>query len=115
MFSFFVVAIPHLLPCPVDPRPRMDSSDPGALSEDPRKRRRRRVLKEGSEDQIDEAKVRYWKEVDERERNRRECPVPKPGGLIGQVLGLKHENTKEEEAYTSMADKIEGARRNDQS
>lgn len=25
-------------------------------------------------------------------RRRRECPVPKPGGLVGQVLGFKKED-----------------------
>jgi hypothetical protein len=26
--------------------------------------------------------------VGEAERRRRECPVPKPGGLVGQILGV---------------------------
>lgn len=28
----------------------------------------------------------------EERRKRRECPVPKPGGLVGQILGFKKED-----------------------
>lgn len=39
---------------------------------------------------------------------RRECPLPKPGGLIGHVLGVKGNN--EEEVQISIAKEIELAR-----
>ena len=28
----------------------------------------------------------------ERERRRRECPVPKPGAIVGQILGFRNEH-----------------------
>lgn len=29
---------------------------------------------------------------DKRERNSRACPIPKPSGLVGEILGFKSEN-----------------------
>ena len=53
---------------------------------------------------------RKIKEADEWAAPKRECPVPKPSGLIGQVLGLKNEETEEEER-PSIATQIQIARR----
>lgn len=53
---------------------------------------------------------RKLKEADEWAAPKRECPVPKPGGLIGQVLGLKDEEAEEEEP-PSIATQIQIARR----
>lgn len=41
-------------------------------------------------------------------RKRRECPLPKPGGLIGHVLGVK--GSSEQEVEISIAKEIELAR-----
>lgn len=93
--SFLVVATPHLLPCPVDPRAHADSADPDALSG---KRRRRRIPKDdnGNELTLEERKKRII-ESPEWEVPKRECPVPKPGGLIGQVLGVNKQTEDVEE------------------
>lgn len=104
MISFLVVATPHLLPCPVDPRTLADSSDPEAFSGDRRRRRRRRVPSdsENSEVSVEDATA----------MPRRPCPVPKPGGLIGQVLGVKKESTDE---YPSVTVEVSKARWQNQS
>ena len=109
MVSFLVVATPHLLPCPVDPRKLADSPDPEALSGQPRRRRRRVPKDETCNDVMSEDR-RKIKEADEWAAPKRECPVPKPSGLIGQVLGLKNEETEEEER-PSIATQIQIARR----
>jgi len=95
-FSFLVVATPHLLPCPVDPRAHADSADPDALSG--KKRRRRIPRDETCNDVMAEERVRKQLESEQWKTPKRECPVPKPGGLIGQVLGVKKEVDEEEES-----------------
>ncbi|KAF2268824.1 hypothetical protein CC78DRAFT_529797 [Lojkania enalia] len=91
--SFLVVATPHLLPCPVDPRAHLDSADPEALQ----RRRRRRIPRENANEEglSDEKRkavdAEEWRDM----RMKRECPVPKPGGLIGQVLGVSKEERQE--------------------
>ncbi|KAF2451700.1 hypothetical protein P171DRAFT_10555 [Karstenula rhodostoma CBS 690.94] len=106
--SFLVVATPHLLPCPVDPRALADSPDPDALSGQPR-RRRRRIAKEETCNDIMSEERRKMKEAEEWATPKRECPVPKPGGLIGQVLGLK--KTEDEDEETSVTTQVQRARR----
>ncbi|KAF1350522.1 hypothetical protein EJ07DRAFT_34602, partial [Lizonia empirigonia] len=82
MVSFLVVAAPHLIPCPVDPRTLNDSADPI-------RRRRRRRTPEPDDDSTDlmgdEART---KRVVDKLTPKRECPIPKPGGLVGHVLGM---------------------------
>ncbi|KAK4999874.1 hypothetical protein LTR66_001185 [Elasticomyces elasticus] len=84
--SFLVVGMPHILPCPVNPRKFADSTpDQAPSSPDdasaPRRRRRKpeatRTM-DGEQDGMANLSV-----------PKRECPVPKPGGLVGQVLGFK--------------------------
>jgi cytochrome c oxidase assembly factor 2 len=76
--SFLVVGLPHLLPCPV---PRRAFAE-GEIPEELRRRRRRRKFVDGeaSSEQVQAETI-----LDKR----RECPVPKPGGLVGQVLGFE--------------------------
>lgn len=107
--SFLVVATPHLLPCPVDPRALADSPDPDALSGQPR-RRRRRVPKDETCNDIMSEERRKMKEAEEWATPKRECPVPKPGGLIGQVLGLK-KGDEDGEQQPSITTQIQRARR----
>ncbi|KAF1966114.1 hypothetical protein BU23DRAFT_603799 [Bimuria novae-zelandiae CBS 107.79] len=108
MVSFLVVATPHLLPCPVDPRTLADSPEPEALSGRPR--RRRRAPKEETCHEVMSEERRVTKEAGEWATPKRECPVPKPGGLIGQVLGLKKEEGEEVE-QPSITTQIQRARR----
>jgi len=95
--SFLVVAAPHLLPCPVDRRALTDAADPDALT-DPRRRRRRKIqaATEGDTVKSTEDSVQRSPIQDEQWlKPKRECPVPKPTGLIGQVLGIKNEKNEE--------------------
>ncbi|KAL1593269.1 hypothetical protein SLS60_010877 [Paraconiothyrium brasiliense] len=98
---------PHLHPRS-HPRTLADSSDPDALSGQPR-RRRRKVPKDETCNDIMSEERRKIKEAEEWATPKRECPVPKPGGLIGQVLGLK--KTEEEEEQPSITTQIQRARR----
>jgi cytochrome c oxidase assembly factor 2 len=83
MVSFLVVAAPHLIPCPVDPRTLNDSADPTK-----RRRRRRPVESEEREESDVLSEEARRKMIEERMNPKRECPIPKPGGLVGQVLGM---------------------------
>jgi cytochrome c oxidase assembly factor 2 len=110
MVSFLVVAAPHLIPCPVDPRTLADSPDPTGQI---RRRRRRRISEEDTcDDGMSEEKIRR-KQLEDKLAPKRECPVPKPGGLIGQVLGWKGEN--EDVDKLSITNRVEMARRDAQS
>jgi cytochrome c oxidase assembly factor 2 len=91
--SFLVVATPHLLPCPVDRRVLADSSNPEALTG--KRRRRKVVTEETCNDVMGEERMRKRLEQQTWETPKRECPVPKPGGLIGQVLGVKKDDEEE--------------------
>ncbi len=86
--SFLVVGMPHILPCPV---PRTDFADAGEIGDGQRRRRRKRpavaepvahALVDGKEEDLVEEEILMT-------RKARECPVPKPSGLIGEVLGFK--------------------------
>jgi len=97
LFSFLVVATPHFLPCPVDPRTLADS-DP---------RRRRRVATQEDADGLSEERRKL--ESEEWRAPSRECPVPKPGGLIGTVLGIRKVEG-EEKGRGQVTRQIERAR-----
>jgi cytochrome c oxidase assembly factor 2 len=45
----------------------------------------------------------------------RECPVPKPGGLIGQVLGVKRKEVDEAKEAPSVTKQVGRIRRETQS
>lgn len=89
--SFFVVALPHVLPCPA---PRITYAD-GEIVEDEngRRRRRRRVQQQSQEVQGGVVQFNNITQDDlvdhEGNRSKRECPVPKPGGKVGELLGFK--------------------------
>ncbi|KAF2627125.1 hypothetical protein BU25DRAFT_69752 [Macroventuria anomochaeta] len=102
MVSFLVVTAPHLIPCPVDPRTLNDSADPT------RKRRRRRPVEDDEEvgnDALDEdARTRMM--IERRLNPKRECPIPKPAGLVGQVLGMtRKEDGEESESVTKQVER----------
>lgn len=88
--SFLVVGLPHILPCPVDRRQFADGAVEGADGRPlPRRRRVRRKEGEG----VAEAEARMDEQSDGDGigvgRPARECPVPKPGGLVGQIMGFE--------------------------
>ncbi len=91
--SFFVVALPHVLPCPA---PRVVYADDGT----PRPRRRRRKSvdmneneKEGEKVQLKQVDVEESEEEAVEVRAGRECPIPKPPGFVGELLGFKKVET----------------------
>lgn len=104
MVSFLVVAAPHLIPCPVDPRTLADSADPTGQN---RRRPRRKAPEDDTCNDVlsDERQRRL--QMEQKLASKRECPVPKPGGLIGQVLGLKAEEQAPEPL--SIAKRLEKA------
>ncbi|KAF2148963.1 hypothetical protein K461DRAFT_213205, partial [Myriangium duriaei CBS 260.36] len=81
--SFLVVGMPHLLPCPVDCRQFTDSGE--AI---PKARRQRRKPSDDPQGQIEEQSTLTGIEA---QPHRNQCPVPKPRGLIGQMLGFKED------------------------
>lgn len=80
--SFFVVALPHVLPCPV---PRAKFAD-GEVPENGRRRRTR----EKPEARHGHGIIVHFNQTPDDAAytaaapTRRECPVPKPGGMLGQ-------------------------------
>lgn len=90
--SFLVVALPHLLPCPVDRRQFADSYE----TPDGKIRRRKRkcpqnAIEDGTRadgsDSTDTVRVGSTPDI----MQTRECPIPKPGGIVGWVMGFKNE------------------------
>lgn len=102
--SFLVVGVPHLLPCPVDRRQFADNAD--GLGPDG-STVRRQVRKKGSQvtgaaaaadpplsaDLNDTAAptAATTTMLEDSGRPKRECPVPKPRGIMGQILGFPAE------------------------
>ena len=77
--------MPHILPCPA---PRVAFADAEISKEDRRQRIRRTVgdveIEEASEEDMQEA-------ADDSEvltKRAHGCPVPKPSGVMGEVLGF---------------------------
>jgi len=100
--SFIVVGIPHILPCPA---PRLAYADSSEMSPDgtqrQRQRRRRRKCAAASETVKETPQQQQQLEegaTDEEDglleqgnegRSRAQCPVPKPGGVVGEMLGFR--------------------------
>lgn len=95
--SFFVVALPHVLPCPA---PRVTYAD-GEIIEDQNGRRRRRRRPQVQESEVKNGIVQFnaltQEDLVEQQggRARRECPVPKPGGKVGELLGFKRSSNED--------------------
>lgn len=88
LVSFLVVGMPHIIPCPA-PRIAFAEGEQISISEDGRGRRwrRRRKEDEGQEDStLEEESVRLLDQKKESIKKARECPVPKPIGIIGSML-----------------------------
>ncbi|MBE7182273.1 MAG: hypothetical protein INR71_13910 [Terriglobus roseus] len=98
--SFLVVGMPHILPCPVPSRPLAEGDI--YIDRDGRRRRRKAAPTAASQNQghsvagglpSEEGDAKSGQEVlDEARRRARECPVPKPRGLVGQLMGFKKED-----------------------
>lgn len=94
--SFLVVALPHVLPCPA---PRVAYAD-GEIIEDHNGRRRRRRRPQTQESEVKDGIVQFnnitQEDLVDQEgrRTKRACPVPKPGGKVGELLGFKTSNNE---------------------
>lgn len=84
--SFFVVGLPHILPCPA---PRVKYADGEMPPEGKRRRRRRPEVTETPEGNIVDFGSSSEDDGFRVARAKRECPVPKPGGAVGELLGFK--------------------------
>ena len=70
--------------------------------EDGRRRRRRRTSQASIEDSSADSRKQMPLQISKEEKalmrkKAHECPVPKPPGIIGKVLGFKSEDSTEEE------------------
>ena len=91
--SFFVVALPHILPCPA---PRTILADGDMSPDGTAKRRRRRIARpEGADGESKENKdgmVEISATAADLSSQvvtaKRECPVPKPKGMLGELFGF---------------------------
>lgn len=88
---FLVVGAPHILPCPVNPKQFADTIE-GPDGQPMKRRRRRKQPAEDAGSEIEAAEA-YDALMAETKR-KRECPVPKPGGLVGQVMGFKEQESQ---------------------
>lgn len=107
LVSFLVVGMPHIIPCPA-PRLAFAEGEKISISEEGggRMRRRRRKADQGQEASISEEESVTL--LDQRnqsiKKKARECPVPKPMGIIGSLLGS---GKGEEEAAIAPKVRIE--------
>lgn len=85
---FFVVALPHVLSCPA---PRVAYADGDTLVDENGRRLRRRTAQPV---EVKDGIAQFEKSSEEagrslmESRGSRECPVPKPGGVLGELLGF---------------------------
>lgn len=92
--------MPHIVPCPA-PRVKYADSDIEVM-EDGRRRRRRRTTDApidesfGAERAAQTSLYISEKEKDRMRKKAHECPVPKPPGVIGRILGFNVEDREEE-------------------
>ena len=107
--SFVVVGLPHLFPCPAPRRTLADSEMATTPDGQPVQRFRRRRRKEvDSSDEPETVPSRtppltddevstflqLEAEAENLSQRRRECPIPKPGGIVGELLGFKNQGDK---------------------
>ena len=115
LVSFLVVGMPHIVPCPA-PRVKFADSD-YEITEDG-KRRRRRPAVDPEESARGDKGVSALSAISEEEklamrRKSHACPVPKPSGIIGEVLGFKKEETAEKAQRPRIETTIVSRSRND--
>ncbi len=84
ILSFLVVVLPHVLPCPA---PRVVYADGEMVDSNGRRRRRRKPQEAEAKEGIVQFENMGGNE-NSPGRIRRECPVPKPGGVVGELLGF---------------------------
>lgn len=85
--SFFVVGLPHVLPCPV---PAARYADGEIMVDENGKRR---VWRRRDAPEVKDGIVQFNQTDDEGSESmadtaKRACPLPKPGGMLGEWLGF---------------------------
>lgn len=100
--SFLVVGLPHVLPCPVDRKQyaqgKMDGLDVETRKTQLRRQQQRhdrgntKVPVADGISPTPQAGDTEIGSIAETRRRGRECPVPKPTGLMGQILGFRQED-----------------------
>ena len=98
LVSFVVVGMPHIIPCPA-PRVKFADSDFEITEDGRRRRRRQRPAESDCDSDSDENTGKSTTDLLKEEaammrKESHECPVPKPTGLIGEVLGFKKDKTE---------------------
>lgn len=88
LLSFLVVGLPHLIPCPVDRRQFADGQMPEFDADGNRIRRRRTRKPEEAISKDSTATATNEEREVMGKKKTRECPMPRPGGVVGQVLGF---------------------------
>ncbi|KAI0553696.1 hypothetical protein F4679DRAFT_530190 [Xylaria curta] len=116
--SFLVVGLPHILPCPA---PRVAYADAASADGNRRRARRRPAqqtteVKDGiaqfesvsdSSGSKNEGAVGMSAMASTASRGKRECPVPKPGGVIGEIIGFKKEERSSSANESRMENTVE--------
>jgi len=107
--------MPHILPCPA-PRVKFADSEVEIAEDGKRRRMRRPVITPDGDDPDGEAETMPSRSMSEEEKElmrkkSHECPVPKPRGLVGGVLGFKKEETAEKLPSPRIETEISRSRR----
>ncbi|MCJ1277492.1 hypothetical protein MMC21_005305 [Puttea exsequens] len=94
LVSFLVVGMPHIFPCPA-PRIKYADSEFEVIEDGRQRRRRRPPPTINNAEQLPTAGAISGTSLSEAEQENmrkksHECPVPKPKGIVGQVLGFKN-------------------------
>lgn len=89
--SFVVVSIPHLFPCP---RPRVQylDSDGRPLSLSGEQLKQLQATELEVEATIFRELQAEAERLEKLEREKRVCPIPKPGGFVGRMLGFEDQS-----------------------
>lgn len=109
--------MPHILPCPA-PRVNFADSDFEVL-EDGRRRRRRSSevsIEDGSSTERRKQMPIHISEGEKAVMRKKahECPVPKPPGIIGRVLGFQGEDCRGEQSRPRIVtQKVSKTRKDD--
>ncbi|KAK1831340.1 hypothetical protein QBC39DRAFT_351698 [Podospora conica] len=98
--SFFVVTLPHVLPCPA---PRTVLADGEMPVPEGKRRRRKRPENPPAADGIVEFNDISETDGDKARSAKRECPVPKPKGMLAGFFGFKQAGP--EDSSTSPPDR----------
>jgi cytochrome c oxidase assembly factor 2 len=95
VLGFGVVTLPHVFPCPVDHKRRVFAD-----GDTPERRRKRRIADSGTTTESKEPLTASDRDSDmfTQEPSKRECPVPKPSGYLGQLLGFGSKTNQRETA-----------------